>query len=219
MQTQQEFFIGELHICANFNEVLSNLTHNKDKENLRILYPRDENGKEQEFKIDNAREVIAHAYIACSQVKTLILCAPKYRIEAQNALLKILEEPPINTQFIMIAPSKNALLPTIISRLRIITYKDHKELPRLELDLCKLDLKQIYNFLQDCNKQHRSVQEVKERIQALLLSAHKHQIPLGNQDLQAFDKAIKQADCFVRESLIFAPLLLKVRSAVLKARM
>jgi len=41
-------------------------------------------------------------------------------IEAQNALLKILEEPPANTRIIVLASSKEAFLPTILSRCKII---------------------------------------------------------------------------------------------------
>jgi hypothetical protein len=41
-------------------------------------------------------------------------------IEAQNALLKTLEEPPVDTVIIMTAPSVQSLLPTIQSRLQTI---------------------------------------------------------------------------------------------------
>lgn len=40
--------------------------------------------------------------------------------EAQNALLKLLEEPPLGTVFILTATSKDAVLPTIYSRTRSI---------------------------------------------------------------------------------------------------
>lgn len=46
--------------------------------------------------------------------------ADRMTLEAQNALLKNLEEPPIDTLFILTAETKTALLPTIISRLHII---------------------------------------------------------------------------------------------------
>lgn len=42
-------------------------------------------------------------------------------IEAQNAFLKILEEPPADTMIIATASSKRSLLPTILSRVQIIT--------------------------------------------------------------------------------------------------
>lgn len=41
--------------------------------------------------------------------------------EAQNALLKILEEPPANTFIILVSSSKELMLPTILSRCTLIT--------------------------------------------------------------------------------------------------
>jgi len=58
----------------------------------------------------------------------LINRAGKMTIEAQNALLKSLEEPPLDTLFILTAETNNSLLPTIISRLHIIkVYKPVKK--------------------------------------------------------------------------------------------
>jgi DNA polymerase-3 subunit delta' len=53
----------------------------------------------------------------------LILTADLMNIQAQNALLKMLEEPPEKTAFILIATKTAFLLPTIISRCRNIRFK------------------------------------------------------------------------------------------------
>lgn len=45
-------------------------------------------------------------------------------IEAQNALLKLLEEPPIDTVLILAAANDQSLLPTIRSRVQIITIQE-----------------------------------------------------------------------------------------------
>lgn len=42
-------------------------------------------------------------------------------VEAQNALLKTLEEPPSGTMIILTAPGERQLLPTVLSRLQIVT--------------------------------------------------------------------------------------------------
>lgn len=56
-----------------------------------------------------------------SKVKAaLILSAEKLTIPAQNAMLKMLEEPPQNTLIILASPRAGLLLPTIISRCQII---------------------------------------------------------------------------------------------------
>jgi DNA polymerase III delta prime subunit len=59
-------------------------------------------------------------------------------IEAQNALLKILEEPPANTIIIITTPKKELLLPTIISRCRIISLQE-KEIKLTQDDLSKFN--------------------------------------------------------------------------------
>ncbi len=53
----------------------------------------------------------------------LILNADTINPQAQNALLKMLEEPPEKTFFVLIAQEINSFLPTIISRCRKIRFK------------------------------------------------------------------------------------------------
>ncbi len=78
----------------------------------------------------------------------LIERAERLTLEAQNALLKNLEEPPKGTVFILTAESLTSLLPTIISRLHsihvfkpdkdeLISYYEH-------LDLDRADINQAY---------------------------------------------------------------------------
>lgn len=54
----------------------------------------------------------------------LIKNAESLTPEAQNSLLKLIEEPPLNTIIILIVSSKDILLPTILSRCKIIELKD-----------------------------------------------------------------------------------------------
>lgn len=57
--------------------------------------------------------------------------------EAQNALLKILEEPPPNTIIILAAVNKEAFLPTILSRCKIIEFSEKvDDLPEGEYAQC-----------------------------------------------------------------------------------
>ena len=46
--------------------------------------------------------------------------------EAQNALLKVLEEPPLHTLLILSTDSKETLLPTIISRCQVIQLEEER---------------------------------------------------------------------------------------------
>lgn len=62
-------------------------------------------------------------------------------VQAQNALLKVLEEPPANTIIIISTAKKELLLSTIISRCKII------ELKEKETNLANEDLLQLGNIL------------------------------------------------------------------------
>ncbi|MBU6232547.1 hypothetical protein KGP36_08025 [Patescibacteria group bacterium] len=73
--------------------------------------------------IDDARELKAAAAsrpIEKDGKKIFILRMDGMTVEAQNALLKLLEEPPSYAHFFLILPSAHLLLPTVRSRLSII---------------------------------------------------------------------------------------------------
>lgn len=53
--------------------------------------------------------------------------AQNLSLEAQNALLKTLEEPPPHSTIIMTAPNTSCLLPTVVSRSQIINLKTQNE--------------------------------------------------------------------------------------------
>lgn len=52
--------------------------------------------------------------------KILIMWMPEFLAAAGNKLLKLIEEPPANTIFILVASDESAILPTILSRTQLI---------------------------------------------------------------------------------------------------
>jgi len=62
-----------------------------------------------------------------SEYKTLILWMPEYLGNEGNKLLKLIEEPPPNTLFILVAENESLILPTIVSRCQLI------KIPALEI--------------------------------------------------------------------------------------
>ena len=79
-------------------------------------------GKER-IGIGQVRDVIRLAQFAPVQSTCKVCLIPnaeRLTIEAANALLKILEEPPRGLRFILIAEHPSDLLPTIVSRSRLI---------------------------------------------------------------------------------------------------
>ena len=75
------------------------------------------------FTIDDAREVKASANmmpVSSAGKKIFMLRMKGITSEAQNALLKTLEEPPAYVHIFLIIPSAHLLLPTVKSRLAMI---------------------------------------------------------------------------------------------------
>jgi DNA polymerase-3 subunit delta' len=170
---------------------------------------------EDEFKVEDAHAVIKEAYIAEEREKALVLAASAYNIYAQNALLKLLEEPPRNIRFIIISRSKNALLPTVRSRMQIETLTAEKVEVDLGLDPAKMDLADIFTFI----KRHQnSKKEETKTLIALLLkeSVVESGIPLSESELSLFDTALELAELNARPQNLFSMLLLTIYEARMK---
>jgi len=79
--------------------------------------------KYENFTIDDARALkLVHEMrpVSATGKKIFIIKTDGINIEAQNALLKLLEEPADYAYFFIIIPSANLLLPTVKSRLHFI---------------------------------------------------------------------------------------------------
>lgn len=76
------------------------------------------------FKIAQALELQSRAHVrplAASRKVFILEDAGALTTEAANALLKLLEEPPGDAVFLLLAPSAQTLLPTIVSRVQPLT--------------------------------------------------------------------------------------------------
>jgi len=92
--------------------------------------------KQKTIKIDTIREMIkiSNTKPILSIKKIFIINdADTMTIEAQNAILKLIEEPSENNLIILIVSNKNAMLPTILSRCQIIRFN-----PLLNKDIEKI---------------------------------------------------------------------------------
>ncbi len=65
-----------------------------------------------------------------SEYKVLVLWMPEYLGKEGNKLLKLIEEPPANTLFILVAEDEEQILPTILSRCQLVKIPalDNKEI-------------------------------------------------------------------------------------------
>lgn len=163
-----------------------------------------------EFKIANTREVIREAYILESEAKAIAIVGKIFNLEAQNALLKILEEPPKGVEFFIFTPNKNSLLPTIRSRMQIINAIIKTPISPLELDIKKLTLEKIYSFLKNLDSLPRI--QSQEIIQRLLKNIQESNIKLPQKELDFFNTAIKANLCYEKLQIVLLPILLYLAS-------
>lgn len=166
------------------------------------------NEEKDEFQIEQANKTLKEAYIASNETKYLFLCGATFRVEAQNALLKILEEPPKNIVFILLVSSKNSLLPTIYSRLPYKNLKKVVEKDDIELNIKKLDLKDIYTFIK--NNQKITKDEAINIVETILIKANKENVKLNQKELDIFFKSIKLLELNSKPTTILTYLLLSI---------
>jgi DNA polymerase-3 subunit delta' len=101
----------------------------------------------KEYSIDDIKSLIKETKVF--HPKTRIYFLANFHlssIPAQNSFLKLLEEPPFNVQFVLSTNNKNNLLPTIISRVKIIKLRGKNErgnVDKFVVDETKIPLSQF----------------------------------------------------------------------------
>jgi len=162
---------------------------------------------DESFKIEHAKAVLAESYISESQTKYIILGASDLTDVAQNSLLKLLEEPPRNIEFIIISPTKSNLLPTVRSRLPILKVDTQHNKIRVELNLARLDYKEVFAFLKENSRIKK--EEAKELVESLFHRATVvDMLILSPLQLENFDKAYRLLTLNSRPQSVLAMLLM-----------
>lgn len=191
--------MGEIYLTQNADEVLDEL--GIAKENLRIF-------ECEEFKIADAKEVITEAYICSTEEKFIALIGKTFNKEAQNALLKVLEEPPSHIHFLIFVPYKNTLIPTIRSRMKVINKTQYTPLQPINLDIHHLTHAKIYEFLQSLG--HLSRVQSQEVIERLFIAIEQSGVSLQKEELDFFDLALRANHHHEKLPIILAPILISL---------
>jgi hypothetical protein len=108
------------------------------------IIEKDTIAKTQSIGIEDVKNIQKKIYFKPIKSKTkaiIINDAQLLTIEAQNSLLKILEEPPEHTIIILATETKETLLPTILSRCQII------ELEQEQKELSEKEIHELTEFL------------------------------------------------------------------------
>ena len=183
-------------------------------EKLKEVAPKDSSFelfiKENEnFKVSDANEVIAKAYLASTNKVFLCLATEQFSEVVQNRLLKIIEEPPKNKEFILITPSKATLLPTIKSRLPITILKNQSSNINLNLNIKSLSLEDVYNFIQE--QKRLKPKEAMPIAEAIIKEAIKsNAYNLDSNTLELFTKATKTLNLGSPADFVLTTILLKL---------
>lgn len=203
-----EFFDKSTILLVNdIEQTLLELLPKYPKHSVRVI----KNEEKEEFQIIQAGLAIKEAYIATNETKYIFLCGSPFRVEAQNSLLKILEEPPKNIVFILLTNLKSSLLPTIYSRVPFKNLKSIETKIESSLDIKRLDLKDIYNFLKD--NQRVSKDDAKKIVEAILVKVKNQNIELSKKELDLFSKSIKLLDLNSRPVNVLSCLILMLFKA------
>ncbi|TKX28961.1 DNA polymerase III subunit delta' [Campylobacter sp. MIT 12-5580] len=199
-------FVSKILISDDFEGLKEKLIKEFGEKNLRFIPKIPAN----ELLMEDARAIEKESYIAENTQKIIIIMAKAFRTEAQNFLLKLLEEPPRNIKFLIISPSKNLLLPTIRSRLICENLKPKKTRKALELNLKNFDLKELLAFLQKNEGLDKS--ELIQLIAQLGLEASKNK-NLSEKELEFFYEAYELAKLNSKPSILLSSLLLTLYEA------
>jgi len=161
------------------------------------------------FTIDDAREVKSSAGmrpVHSSAKKIFVLTMSSITVEAQNALLKLLEEPPEYAHFFLILPSAHLLLPTVKSRVSIIGgesgkvqgEKNNPDVMKEAEAFLKMQpakrLDTVKALMESISKEKRAKQDAVELLDAIQAAVYsKKGIKEGKQALEAIETARKYA--------------------------
>ncbi len=176
---------------------MSEIIITDDIETLLESIKYDEIILRDELKVDDIRELKEKLYLKEEKQKTIVLAAKKYNIISQNALLKILEEPPSNIEFILIATSKYALLDTIKSRLPVKKIKFNTK----KIVNFSLKNSEILEFL----KQDLEKDDIKNLIYSIDITS------LNEEKLKRLNNAIKMIELNIDKKAILAYIFLTLK--------
>jgi hypothetical protein len=136
----------------------------------------------------------------------LVFQAENLNIQSQNALLKILEEPPPNTYLILLTTKPQSLLPTILSRCQIISLKttSPKDSKSSLLPLLCQTLLQRLNWVE---KNHRLISDPQSFIEQE--TRHFHQTLKTNPSVKLGQNLnlLNQSLLFLKANLDFKTVL------------
>lgn len=195
---------SQVIITQSISDTISRLKSLKSNQNIVTIIEED-----KAFSVNDAKEAISKAYLASEFDTIIILGAKVFSNIVQNKLLKIIEEPPVNTEFILVTNSKSTILPTIKSRLPIkqIISQSIDEIEILDIENISLDT--IYEFSQ--KNKRVDTQSMKIIIQKMIKQAIvSGKFSIDKDALDIFTNAYRALDLGSPTQFVLNSVLLKL---------
>jgi len=201
---------SQVIITGNIDETVLKLEAlASDERFVKILKKKSNDDKNDSFLVEDAKFAIEKAYMASEERTIIILAAKTFSPIVQNKLLKVIEEPPKNKEFIIICPSKSTILDTIKSRLPIIVLSEEKKEEALGLDLKQLSLATVYEFIQTHKRTDaKAMKELVEHISKEAIASQNYD--LDEKTLILFSNAFIALDVGSPPQFVLNTLLLKL---------
>lgn len=200
MRIQSQVVIG-----SDIDGIISKLKETAESDDRFIII-----SKENNFLMEDAALAIEKAYLSSKERVIIILSAKIFSKEVQSKLLKILEEPPPNKEFIIIMPSKSMVLPTIRSRLPIVKFEtDSINEIETGIDVERLDSAMIFRFVTE--NRYANTAELSAKLQKIFSDAMKSQTyNINESTLELFSNIMKVLDRGSPSDFIASTALLKL---------
>ena len=139
------------------------------------------------FNIDDLPDVVSmHQRVPMGAKKVLVLSANNITTQAQNSLLKMIEEPTLRTHFFICLPTTSILLPTVLSRVQVIDLRGEEggvksasegDIEKQAAQFLKNSipdrLAQIKDLLAELDKERMTKEDVLQFISTVLKLAHR----------------------------------------------
>lgn len=197
--------MNEIILSSDFELTKRHLVDEYGINNLRFF-------EKSEILLEDATKAKQEAYIAEVSEKIVVLIGYKFRVEAQNSLLLILENTPKNIKFILVSDSKNSFLPTIRSRMIIKNSLEKVVLPKISLNLRNLSLKELSIFIDEkVNLEKKGEFDkiaLKNTFQAIIKESFISGVKFSEQELEYINKLMILINLNTKSRAILTPLLL-----------
>lgn len=110
--------------------------------------------------------------------------------EAQNSLLKVLEEPPVYSQIFLEVESLTSLLPTILSRCKIIFLRSRKEVFEGKEEFLKMTISEKFLLAETLSKKEKP--EILDYLNKILYEIKNSDLEFSKEAIYFFIESIEK---------------------------